>query len=288
MRQTINKLESERRMLKEDLGKYENRATQMEVHRMSLEGDLQRLQMIIQEKEGTILVTRLVQQPFAKSKLRYNDGHFVELQKLQERCDTQTRSITSLEERCSSLKSTIEQMNHSLEKAASTESEMKSEMNHMHRTIIELNAHSQSDAEKIKQVGVYSSGTQVRCQPILNVTAPEAVDEHGQRAQGDGRATGESPVEPERAAPREPDPRGPEHAASERVGQQRGSPLRSGVPAAAVQLALGDHKDVLRRQPRGGGAHETAPEHEAREIRAQGQDGHFERQGIVGFFKIFF
>lgn len=56
MRQMVNKLESERRMLKEDLGKYENRATQMEVHRMSLEGDLQRLQMIIQEKEGTILV----------------------------------------------------------------------------------------------------------------------------------------------------------------------------------------------------------------------------------------
>ena len=56
LKHTIHKLESDKRMIKEELNKSENRATQMEVHRMSLEGDLQRLQMIIQEKEATVQV----------------------------------------------------------------------------------------------------------------------------------------------------------------------------------------------------------------------------------------
>jgi rootletin len=61
MKQAVNKLESDKRMIKEDLSKTENRATQMEVHRMSLEGDLQRLQMIIQEKEASVQVgSRLI------------------------------------------------------------------------------------------------------------------------------------------------------------------------------------------------------------------------------------
>lgn len=73
-------------------------------------------------------------------------------QKAQERCESQARTLISLEERCSSLKSTIEQLNGALEKASVTESEMKAEINHMHRSLIEVNAHSQNDTDKIKQV----------------------------------------------------------------------------------------------------------------------------------------
>lgn len=73
-------------------------------------------------------------------------------QKYQERSEAQTRTITSLEGRCISLKNTIEQMNQSLAKAATTESEMKDEMNYLHRSLIEMNAHAQSDADRIKQV----------------------------------------------------------------------------------------------------------------------------------------
>ena len=43
-------------------------------------------------------------------------------------------------------------MNRSLETAAHTESEMKAEINQLHRSLIEFNAHSQSDADKMKQV----------------------------------------------------------------------------------------------------------------------------------------
>uniref|UniRef100_A0ABD2WUT6 Rootletin-like coiled-coil domain-containing protein n=1 Tax=Trichogramma kaykai TaxID=54128 RepID=A0ABD2WUT6_9HYME len=135
LKQMVNKLENDKRTIKEELSKSENRATQMEVHRMSLEGDLQRLQMIIQEKESNI-------------------------QKLQDRCDTQARTITTLEERCSSLKSTVEQMNRSLESAASAESDMKCEINQLHRSLIEFNAHSQSDTEKMKQLQKQLSTTE--------------------------------------------------------------------------------------------------------------------------------
>lgn len=63
----INKLENDKRSLSEELGKSEGRATKMELQRMSLEGDLQRLQMILQEKESTIQV--------ACAKKIYNTRH---------------------------------------------------------------------------------------------------------------------------------------------------------------------------------------------------------------------
>jgi hypothetical protein len=56
MRQTVSKLENEKRNLQEELGRNESRATKLELQRLSLEGDLQRLQMILQEKESHIQV----------------------------------------------------------------------------------------------------------------------------------------------------------------------------------------------------------------------------------------
>lgn len=56
LKQLANKLEIEKRSLQDELGKTEARTTKLELQRMSLEGDLQRLQMILQEKEAHIQV----------------------------------------------------------------------------------------------------------------------------------------------------------------------------------------------------------------------------------------
>lgn len=56
MKQTLNRMENERRNLQEELGKSETRATKLELQRMSLDGDLQRLQMMLQEREANIQV----------------------------------------------------------------------------------------------------------------------------------------------------------------------------------------------------------------------------------------
>lgn len=56
MRQAVSRLETEKRTLQEELGRNESRATKLEVQRLSLEGDLQRLQMILQEKDSHIQV----------------------------------------------------------------------------------------------------------------------------------------------------------------------------------------------------------------------------------------
>ena len=56
MKQNVSKLENDKRSLQEELGKNEARATKLELQRMSLEGDLQRLQMILQEKDSNIQV----------------------------------------------------------------------------------------------------------------------------------------------------------------------------------------------------------------------------------------
>ena len=59
MRQSISRLENEKRSLQEDLGRNESRATKLELQRLSLEGDLQRLQMILQEKDSHIQVMHI-------------------------------------------------------------------------------------------------------------------------------------------------------------------------------------------------------------------------------------
>lgn len=56
LKQVLNKVENEKRNLQEELSKNESRATKLELQRMSLEGDLQRLQMMFQEKDANIHV----------------------------------------------------------------------------------------------------------------------------------------------------------------------------------------------------------------------------------------
>lgn len=56
MKSTLAKMEMEKRALQDELGRTENRSTKLELQRMSAEGDLQRLQMILQEKDAQIQV----------------------------------------------------------------------------------------------------------------------------------------------------------------------------------------------------------------------------------------
>lgn len=73
-------------------------------------------------------------------------------QKLQEKCDVQSRTLASLEERCASLKSTIDQLNLSLERAAAGENELRAEIQNMQRQLLDSTSVSHSSAEKLKQV----------------------------------------------------------------------------------------------------------------------------------------
>lgn len=52
------KLEADKRALQEELSRNENRSTKLELQRMSAEGDIQRLQMMLQEKDATIQVIK--------------------------------------------------------------------------------------------------------------------------------------------------------------------------------------------------------------------------------------
>lgn len=74
------------------------------------------------------------------------------MQKLQEKCDHQSRTVASLEERCVSLKSTIDQLTLSLERASQSETEMKSELQSLQRNLMDATASCHSGAERLKQV----------------------------------------------------------------------------------------------------------------------------------------
>lgn len=56
LRSLNTQLENERQKLKEDLTRCESRSARLEIQRIALEGDLNRLQMILQEKDIHIQV----------------------------------------------------------------------------------------------------------------------------------------------------------------------------------------------------------------------------------------
>jgi len=56
MKQELNKLDTEKRNLQKEIRHSESHATEMELQRMSLDGELQRLQIMLQEKEAHIQV----------------------------------------------------------------------------------------------------------------------------------------------------------------------------------------------------------------------------------------
>ena len=56
MRTANAQLEAERQKLREELTKCESRSARLEIQRIALEGDLNRLQMILQEKDVQLQV----------------------------------------------------------------------------------------------------------------------------------------------------------------------------------------------------------------------------------------
>ncbi|XP_046406098.1 rootletin [Ischnura elegans] len=127
LRQALARLESEKQAMHDELGRSEGRATKLELQRLALDGDLQRMQMVLQEK----------------------DAH---IQKIQEKSEMQGRTVASLEERCGSLKATVEQLRLSLERAAAAESELRSEVQRLNRALLDSSVSSQSGTDKMKQL----------------------------------------------------------------------------------------------------------------------------------------
>lgn len=75
-KQNENKLENEKRHLLDEIARFEGRNNKLDLQRIALDGDIQRLQMTLQEK----------------------DNH---LRNCQERLENQQRSSTQLEDRYS-------------------------------------------------------------------------------------------------------------------------------------------------------------------------------------------
>lgn len=73
-KQAVSRLEGEKRHFQEDLARCEGRASKLDLQRVALEGDIQRLTMALQERENHLKI-------------------------LQERFDNQGRSSTQLEDR---------------------------------------------------------------------------------------------------------------------------------------------------------------------------------------------
>lgn len=56
----LSQLEADKRHLQDELTQTESKATKLEILRIGLDGDLQRLQMMLQEKDGHIQVIHIL------------------------------------------------------------------------------------------------------------------------------------------------------------------------------------------------------------------------------------
>lgn len=126
-RQSVARLESEKRHLQDELSRSEGRSSKLDLQRVALEGDIQRLQMALQEKECA-------------------------LRNVQERWETANRSSSQLEDRCVALKTTIDQLKDRVQTAAITETELRAEVNGLHKERQDQGQHVAIGQDKIKQV----------------------------------------------------------------------------------------------------------------------------------------
>lgn len=99
----------------------------MDLQRVALEGDIQRLQMALQEKDCNI-------------------------RNLQERLDNQCRSSAQLEDRCVALKTTVDQLKERLQSSAITETELRGELNCLQKERSEQGHNVQAGQDKVKQI----------------------------------------------------------------------------------------------------------------------------------------
>lgn len=126
-RHTCARLESEKRHLQEELARCDGRASKLDLQRVALEGDIQRLQMALQEKDCNI-------------------------RNLQERLDNQCRASAQLEDRCVALKTTVDQLKERLQSAAITETELRGELNCLQKERSEQGHNVQAGQDKVKQI----------------------------------------------------------------------------------------------------------------------------------------
>lgn len=103
-RQSVARLESEKRHLQDECSRSEGRCSKLDLQRVALEGDIQRLQMVLQEKD-------------------------CQIRNITERLEGQSRASAQLEDRCVALKGTVDQLKERVQSAAITETELRGELN---------------------------------------------------------------------------------------------------------------------------------------------------------------
>ncbi|CAF0803068.1 unnamed protein product [Rotaria sp. Silwood1] len=111
---TESRLSDDKRLLKRALDESEARATELEMNKRALEGEIQRLNMILTDKD-------------------------TEIQVHQERCETLIRQIQEREDKCQSLQLSVDRLSLTLAKAEEGESSLKTRVQSLNQTISQSN-----------------------------------------------------------------------------------------------------------------------------------------------------
>jgi chromosome segregation ATPase len=136
--ETLRTLKTEKETLREEYDKFrqkwedgktqnDSKLAKAEVNMRALEGDLNRMSLVLQQKDGHIAA-------------------------LEEKCNSIHRNNSDLEERCASLTMTVEQLNISLEKVAQGEQDWKDKYHSVSRNASENSAQVNQLGEKLRSL----------------------------------------------------------------------------------------------------------------------------------------
>ncbi|XP_059085482.1 rootletin-like isoform X2 [Tigriopus californicus] len=117
----------ERRRLQDALNDAESQLARFEIHRKSVDGDQQRLQFVISEKDQ-------------------------EIKSLRSKVDSLTGGVSKLEDKCIRLTSNVDQLNIQLERSAQNESDLQARVQELSRTLNYTSSNTSGIQEELEQL----------------------------------------------------------------------------------------------------------------------------------------
>ncbi len=141
--------------MQDTLNEAESQIARLEVGRKGLEGDQQRMQIALDEKESEIKVRANSSVMGAASNISIPP-----FQALKSKCDGLTRGVTRLEDKCSGLSATVDGLNSQLDRSAQNEGELQVRVDELSRSLHATSSNSNSVHEQLSQLQRALAGTE--------------------------------------------------------------------------------------------------------------------------------
>lgn len=145
--------------MQEELNRCEGRASKLDLQRIALDGDIQRLQMVLQEKENHLRNCQERLDGQSRAMAQIEDRFVIHLNAVGN-IFAQNNQFSSIFFRCVALKTSVDQLKERLQSAAITETELRSELTCIQKERSEQSHNLIAGQDKVKHLQKALSSTE--------------------------------------------------------------------------------------------------------------------------------